>query len=295
MLSYLFGQYLLECGLISTDQLTDGLRYQRSNNRVLGELAVELGLLDRQKILRILEWQLSVDKDFGQVAKEMGFLDEEQLEHLLELQHEKHVYLGEALVAQGILKPAELEDALKRFHSEKEKELKAVEEEAPEKDTAAALFSLISKMLPRLSSGRVVSGGFYPTIADPGHPYIFGQRLSGEQDLSAYFTVPEELFEVLGESLSSRFQTSGKPDGRDKKSMAVKGFLRKVIEVFAANQKKEGIIYRLEGGPEKISRRIYLSRKKKGFKSSCAEFFLITPPGPDGEFLQFNLCLHFSK
>ena len=151
MLSYLFGQYLLECELISTEQLTDGLRYQRSNNRVLGELAVELGLLNRQKILKILEWQLSVDKDFGQVAKEMGFLNDEQLEQLLELQQERHVYLGEALVAQGILKPAELEDALKHFHGEKEQALKAGVEEEPEKDTAAALFSLIIKMLPRLT------------------------------------------------------------------------------------------------------------------------------------------------
>ncbi|OGF96861.1 MAG: hypothetical protein A2Z86_06190 [Candidatus Glassbacteria bacterium GWA2_58_10] len=294
MLSYLFGQYLLECGLISTEQLTDGLRYQRNNNRVMGELAVEMGLLDRQQILQILEWQLSVDKDFGQVAKELGFLSEEQLEHLLELQQERHVYLGEALVTQGILKRAELENALKNFHGEKEKSLKAGAEEEPEKDTAAALFSLVSKMLPRLSSGKMVSGGLYPTISDPHHSYIFCQRLCGEQDLAACLTIPEDLFEVFGEALSSRIKQAVNGGKSAKYGRAIKGCLRNVLEVFAANQKKEGFIYRLEGETEKFSRRIYLSRKKKAHKSSCAEFFLITPPGPDGEFLQFNLCLLFS-
>ena len=53
MVSYLFGQFLLEQGLINADQLTGGLEYQQNNNKVLGELALENGMLKRDEILQI--------------------------------------------------------------------------------------------------------------------------------------------------------------------------------------------------------------------------------------------------
>ena len=298
MYSYLFGQFLLERGLINADQLTEGLECQQNNNKVLGKLALENGMLQQDEILQICEWQLYQDKSFGQVAVEMGYLSEKELDRLVALQREKHLYLGEALVMLGVITKRDLKRELELFESEKKsrKLAKQVEEEESLKDdTAGAFFELVTKILPRLTGGRVLTGGFYPTIAVPSYEYVFSQRMAGDVDLEAVLLIPEELFEIMGKSIANGSCKSVKGSGKQRYDRAFKDLIRRTVEIFAGKHKKQGGTFRLVDKPRKLNRKIYLARRRKARETSCAEFFLINPPNPDGEIFQFNFCLFFGK
>jgi len=298
MHSYLFGQFLLERGLINVDQLTEGLECQQNSNKLLGELAVENGMLKKDEILQICEWQLSQDKNFGQVAVEMGYLSEKELDRLVALQKERYLYLGEALVMLGVVTEEDLKRELELFESEKKSQRldKQVEEEESLKDdTAGAFFELVTKILPRLTGGRVLTGGFYPTIAVPSCEYAFSQRMAGGVDLEAVLLIPDELFEIMGKSIANGSCKSAKRSGKERYDRVFKDLIRRTVEIFAGKHKKQGGTFRLVGKPRKLNHKVYLTRRRKARETSCAEFFLINPPNPDGEFFQFNFCLFFGK
>jgi hypothetical protein len=298
MYSYLFGQFLLERGLINPDQLTEGLEYQRNNNQVLGELAVENGMLNRDEILQICEQQLSQDRDFGQIALEMGYLSEEDLNTLVALQKDKHLYLGEALVRLGLMANEDLKSELELFESEKKSQepVEHVEEEyILRDDPAGAFFALVTKVLPRLTGGKVLTGGFYLTIAVPSYEYAFSQKIAGDVDLEAILLIPEELFKVMGQSIAEGSSQSGKRSGQESYIGAFKDLIRGTVQIFAGKHEAQGAKIRLVDKPRKLSREVYLAKRSKAQDKSCAEFFLINPPNPNGEFFQFNFCLFFGK
>ena len=150
MRSALFGQFLLEKGLISVEQLNRGLDNQRNSNKVFGELAVEEDLLTRQEVLEICEWQLSEDKGFGQVAVEMGFFSERDRDRLIELQRNRHSYLGDSLISIGALDAEALARELEEFDQQKGE----AEIEGPgeiDGEVAESFLTLVVKLLPRLT------------------------------------------------------------------------------------------------------------------------------------------------
>lgn len=298
MHSYLFGQFLLERGLINADQLTEGLEYQQNSNKVLGELAVENGMLKQDEVLQICELQLCQDKNFGQAAVEMGYLSGKELDRLVALQKEKHLYLGDTLVMLGVMTKEDFKRELEFFESEKKSQwlVTQVEEgESLKDDTAGTFFELVTKVLPRLTGGRVLTGGFYPTIAVTSYEYVFSQRMAGDVDLEAVLLIPEELFEVMGKSITDGSCKSGKGSGKERYSGAFKDLIRGTVEIFAGKHKEQGATFNLVDKPRKLSRKVFLDMRRKARETSCAEFFLINPPNPDGEFFQFNFCLFFGR
>lgn len=296
MRSYLFGQFLLERGLINVDHLTESLKYQQNNNKVLGVLAVENGMLQRDEVLKICELQLEQDKNFGQIALENGYLSKIELEKLVNLQKEKHLYLGEALVMLGILTKEDWKRELELFESEKKSQQltrQLEEEESLKDDPAGAFFELATKVFPRLTGGRVLTGGFYPTIAAASCKYVFSQRIAGDTSLEVLLLIPDELFEIMGKSIADVSCKSAM--GKEQYAMAFKDLIRRTVEIFAAKHKKQGVGYRLVDKPEVLNFQEYQARRHEARESSCAEFFLIIPPNPSGDFFQFNFCLFFGK
>jgi len=296
--SYLFGQFLLERGLINPDQLTEALEYQQNSNKILGELAVENGMLSRDEILQICGFQLSRDKDFGQIAVEMNYLNKKELEKLIDLQQEQHLYLGEVLVRLGIMANEDLKSELKLFESEKKSREPEEHVEGDynlKDDPAGAFFALVTKVLPRLTGGRVLTGGFYLTIAVPSYEYAFSQKIAGDVNLEAVLLVPEELFKIMGKLIADGSPQSGKGRGQKRYINAFKDIVRSTVQIFAGKHEAQGAKIRLVDEAQKLSRAIYLEKRSKALEKSCAEFFLIAPPGPNGEFFQFNFCLFFGK
>ncbi len=83
MFGALFGNYLLQKGLISREDLTrilndlDGLRLH------LGVLAIDAGFMTADQVNEIHDMQETHDRHFGELATQKGYLTDDQLVALL--------------------------------------------------------------------------------------------------------------------------------------------------------------------------------------------------------------------
>ncbi len=116
-----FGQYLLERGRISSQQLVDALEFQKQVKVPIGVLALEAGLLSAEHVKLVLARQSNSEKKFGELAVALGLLTEAQIAGLLQTQSSHRVYLGEALIVKGYLTVDALEKELKEHKKEEEK------------------------------------------------------------------------------------------------------------------------------------------------------------------------------
>ncbi len=122
MNSRFFGQYLLEKGRITSEQLVSALEQQKTVQAALGTLALERGLLTVEQIKQILEQQRKTGLRFGEQAVAMGSLTQTQVDELLQEQDVNHrVLLGEALLLKGYLTLEMLGKELKEYKKEEEK------------------------------------------------------------------------------------------------------------------------------------------------------------------------------
>jgi hypothetical protein len=63
-----FGQYLLNKGYLTLEQLYDGLENQKETRLKLGVLAVNAGYMKADQAYKINEAQKKLDKKFGELA-----------------------------------------------------------------------------------------------------------------------------------------------------------------------------------------------------------------------------------
>ena len=114
----LFGEYLLEQGLVVEDDLVNALDDQHKNKMPLGQLAVQKGFIDAKALFKVLTEQRKKTReanDFGSIALEMGFLTQEQVNALVGSQNTTLELLGNILVEEGILSREKLVQALRDF------------------------------------------------------------------------------------------------------------------------------------------------------------------------------------
>jgi hypothetical protein len=119
MFSQYFGQYLLNKGILSIDQLCTVLDQEKSVKVKVGILAMDAGYMTVQEVEKIHQSQKRQDKRFGELAIEQGFLNKEQLTKLLAIQNQKYLQLSQAIVDQGYLTLTEVNGALKRYKADK--------------------------------------------------------------------------------------------------------------------------------------------------------------------------------
>jgi CheY-specific phosphatase CheX len=117
-----FGQYLLEKGRITSQQLLDALEYQKEITTPIGAMSLEQSLLTTEQFKKVLEQQKKKNRSFGELACEMGFLSQTQLEGLAKKPDTSHrLRLAEALVCKGSISPETLEKELKEYNKESER------------------------------------------------------------------------------------------------------------------------------------------------------------------------------
>jgi len=121
MTSRFFGQYLLEKGRITSQQLASALEYQKTFANPICVLALEKGILTGEQVNKLLDHQSKVNRTFGDVAIVMGFLSPSQVDELQQEQVGRRVFLGEALVSKGYLAAEVLDRELKEYRKEEEK------------------------------------------------------------------------------------------------------------------------------------------------------------------------------
>jgi CheY-specific phosphatase CheX len=122
MNSRFFGQYLLEKGRITSEQLVTALEQQKTVQVAIGTLALERSLLTAEQIKQILNQQRKTGLRFGEQAVAMGSLTQTQVDELLQEQQASHrVLLGEVLVMKGYLTLEMLEKEFKEYKIAEEK------------------------------------------------------------------------------------------------------------------------------------------------------------------------------
>lgn len=112
MFTQFFGNYLLNNGLVSHEQLSAALIAQKTTRMKLGVLAMNSGILTARDVEIVHQKQQQEDKRFGDVMVELGYATPEQVDELFKMQPSGHLLLGQALVDSGALSNAAFEQAL---------------------------------------------------------------------------------------------------------------------------------------------------------------------------------------
>jgi hypothetical protein len=111
----LFGKYLVERGVINTDQFYQALKAQLASRPQLGTLAVKRRLLTMGQVFEVLEAQSDRPLErFGDLAVEMGFITSDNVALLLREQSDLTKPFAELFIDLGILDRLEV----KIFHRE---------------------------------------------------------------------------------------------------------------------------------------------------------------------------------
>lgn len=118
MFTQFFGNYLLNRGLVTANQLSDALAVQKQTRLKLGVLAINAGYMTPEQVEKVHAEQQRADKRMGDIACEMGFLTPAQVDELLSAQGAAHLQLGQALVDSGAMTNASFADALNSYKAE---------------------------------------------------------------------------------------------------------------------------------------------------------------------------------
>jgi len=114
----ILGEYLIEKGVITREDLNKALKKQKKNRIPLGQLALQAELISALEMFQILSGQRKRGKEapiFGELAVELNMLSKKDIDRLLKLQSQTTALLGEELVSIGILTKMELFHATKEY------------------------------------------------------------------------------------------------------------------------------------------------------------------------------------
>lgn len=109
MIASIVGNYLMEIGQITVEQLHDLLKEHRKVRVKLGLIAVSEGLMTQEEAERVNRLQAIMDMRFGDIAVEERYLTQEQVEGLLKKQGNPYLAFAQALENQQIMKMEQLE------------------------------------------------------------------------------------------------------------------------------------------------------------------------------------------
>ncbi|MBQ2824000.1 MAG: chemotaxis protein CheX [Oscillospiraceae bacterium] len=118
MFTQFFGNYLLNKGLVSAENLAQALADQKNTRLKLGVLAINAGFMTAEQVDKVHAEQQRVDKRIGDIMVDMGFVTRDQIEELFKTQPSGHLLLGQALVDSGVMSNAQFEQALASYKAE---------------------------------------------------------------------------------------------------------------------------------------------------------------------------------
>ncbi len=146
----LFGQYLVDEGVIRAPDVTEALELMRLVNSPVGEIAVGEGLLSTVQVQTILDAQRRVDERFFELAASMG-LGGDQLESLCADQAVENLRFGDALVEVGAVTSTALEEHLRVYDREDHWPAPSMPR------TASARARMAAELVPRLARRTIGS------------------------------------------------------------------------------------------------------------------------------------------
>ncbi|KYZ76735.1 hypothetical protein AXX12_10005 [Anaerosporomusa subterranea] len=118
MYNQFFGQFLLQKGLLTAEQLCCVFEDEASVRVKLGVLAIDKGWMTAVEVREIHDLQKTMDQRFGDLAVSKGYLNSFQVEELLQAQRSRHLSLSQAILDRGYLNLAELTPVLELYKAE---------------------------------------------------------------------------------------------------------------------------------------------------------------------------------
>ena len=113
-----FGQFMIEKGYITSDQLLKAMTLQDSTNLQFGEMAKQMGFITDADIERVHDTQRKEDLQFGDLSVKLGIITAEQLKEVLIKQKNSHLFIGEALIQTGAVRAEDLSKHLDAFKAD---------------------------------------------------------------------------------------------------------------------------------------------------------------------------------
>jgi CheY-specific phosphatase CheX len=201
-----FGQFLLERGAISRDQLLAAVQIQESTNILLGTRAIDAGHMTAAQVEEINLAQRSVDRRFGELAVERGYLTEEQLKGLLTRQREERLMLGEALLKIGALDTSALAASLAAFKASSQGPVAGTIAEIYDGLPGAGLLEVVAdvtvKMFLRMLHTAVRPGNCHGELAKIAKAdHTIHQRLTGDLNATIALDVSSDLLRAIAGKL----------------------------------------------------------------------------------------------
>jgi hypothetical protein len=195
-----FGQFLIEQGVVDSDNIRAALTLMDEENRSLGELAEAGGILTSEEAAKVNAQQRYCDIPFGELAVEMGLLSEEQVEYLVGFQDQTRLRIGQALVRLGCLPNGRLLQLLVQYENE-QTVFRIGNVSLPEglesNVLAATVLDLLPKMLVRIARIGVRIGNDQPAADVPDHPVRIAVRVTGDVGLMVCLLGDEAFSLVL--------------------------------------------------------------------------------------------------
>ena len=192
MFTQLFGKYLVDEGVITSDE-NRAIHEQMNQTRVkLGTIAVADGLMNQQQVEEINHLQTQKDKRFGDLAIEAGYLTEAQLDAMLSKQGNASMKFYQLLNENKNISMEDIESKVKGFQKSygfTDNELEAIKND--DYATLMTFFAMVRDKLITDLAGlvmrnltRFVSGDFYfgrmKRSTDYSYNIIAGQKAFGE-------------------------------------------------------------------------------------------------------------------
>ncbi|MDU4961499.1 MAG: hypothetical protein E6X17_12685 [Sporomusaceae bacterium] len=118
MYDQFFGQFLLQKGLLTAEQLCRALGKETAARVKLGVLAIDKGWLSAAQVHELHTLQRSQDTRFGDLAVSKGYLTPAQVDELLQSQRSRHLSLSQAILDSGYLTLAELTPVLALYKAQ---------------------------------------------------------------------------------------------------------------------------------------------------------------------------------
>lgn len=111
MVNHLFGNYLVNAGIITAEQLEQAFELQKKVRVKLGLIAVAEKLMTTEQSEEVNRLQSVMDKRFGDIAVSKGYLTDEQVGRLLGLQGNPYLSFANAITESGYMTLEQFEAA----------------------------------------------------------------------------------------------------------------------------------------------------------------------------------------
>ncbi|RKZ30410.1 hypothetical protein DRQ33_07885 [bacterium] len=193
-----FGQFLLEKGCITQEQLFKALQYQQVEDATkIGEIAIQMKLMTPKQVERVHQEQRLTDKYFGELAISMGYITEQQLKTMIKIQKNNHIFLGQALVELGFLTKQQIQDYLREFHNE-QRPISSLQDIIPRNfklfDEIFSLLDVSIKIFRRMADLHLKLGKGFISQKTVNNKYLISMiRLSGSPEMNYFLNLPQKV------------------------------------------------------------------------------------------------------